>query len=367
MSWAEIEKKDLLNAVAVLSLVPQRAGVPSSDFVKVSPVSVGLLEMSLSSTVTAVVRVKYSGPIGHTKEFFVDKGLFQSYVQSGKAWKGNFRTYATETKWCISQGSRKAEFSKRMEPLGGYGSWRNRNGLKEIKLSEELRKLLLASNYCATADPSLPYLNCVYIGGKLVLSTNLISLFVGVRSKEDNLKIPFPVGIIPLLGDNLVQAVGVENERVILDCGCGYIEGTISAVAQKDFPKKDVVEKVQRGRAWPVLVRLPAEKLVKILSRLSGYLTNVKREDWIVELSIAEGVVKASVKVQQGKFEERMELDNDKVEGTVKWPLELALAVVEYMASNGETVKVRVDERKNTPYLLSGGGVEMMVARQVGK
>lgn len=366
MTWAEIEKKDLITAVAVLSLVPQRAGVPSSDFVKVSPKG-RYIEMSLSSTVTAVVRVSYSGLIGEKQDFFIDQGLFQAYVQAGKTWKGNFKTAVSEGKWYISQGSRKAELSLRTEPLGGYGVWKERDSLKEIKLSEQLRRLLLASNHCSTADPSLPHLNCVYIGGKLVLSTNLISLFVGVRQKEDSLRIPFPVGIIPLLGDSLVQAVGVENDRVILDCGCGYIEGSISAVAQKSFPKRDVVEKIKKGRLWPVLVKLPAEKLAKVLTRLSSYLSNVKREDWVVDLSIAEGVVKASVNVQQGRFEEKLEFENTKAEGVVRWPLELAQAVVEYMAANGEMIKIRVDESKNTPYLLSGGGVEMMIARQVGK
>lgn len=366
MSWAEVEKKDLINAVDVLALVPQRAGVPSSDFVKVTPRN-KIIEMSLSSTVTAVVRVRYSGSLALKESIFVDKGLFQAYVQSGKTWKGNFRMLVEEGKWCIRQGSRHAELSIRTEPLGGYGSWQERNGLKEIKLSEQLRKLLLASNNCSTADPSLPQLNCVYIGGKLVLSTNQISLFVGIRDKEDSLRIPFPVGIIPLLGDDMVRGVGIEGDRVILDCGCGYIEGTVSAIAQKSFPKKNIVEQVSRGRLWPVLVQLPAERLSKVLTRLSGYLSTVKREDWIVELVIAEGVVKASVQLQQGKFEEKMEFENSKAEGMVRWPLELAQAVVDYMASNGELVKIRVNEGKNTPYLLSGGGVEMMIARQIGK
>jgi hypothetical protein len=365
MSWVEADKKAMITAVDVLSLVPQRAGIPSSDFVRVLTKK-NAIEMSLSSTVTGVVRVPLTDTLT-PGPFFVDKGLFTAYIQAGKSWKGNFKMALTEDKWLIRQGSRKADFSMRKEPVSGYGVWRDRDKSKEIKLSEGLRKLLLASNHCSTADPALPHLNCVYIGGKLVLSTNLISLFVGVRDQEDALRIPFPVGIIPLLGDSLVQAVGVENDRVMLDCGCGFIEGTISAVAQKSFPKKDVVEKIQKGRTWPLLTRLPAEKLSKMLARLASYLGGVKREDWIVEMAIDQGVVKASVRVQQGKFEEQMEIENGTVEGTIRWPLELALAVVDYMAQNGEWIKVRVDEQKNTPYLLSGGGVEMMVARQIGK
>jgi hypothetical protein len=365
MNWAEAEKKDLITAIDVLSLVPQRAGIPSSDFVKVTPKK-NKVEMALSSTVTGVVRVPVEGLLDRPGEFFIDKGLFQAYVQAGKGWKGNFRMAFTEGKWHLRQGSRHAELAMRSEAVSGYSSWQERN-MKEIRLSEQLRKLLLASNFCSTADPSLPELNCVYIGGKLVLSTNKISLFVGIRDKEDSLRIPFPVGLIPLLGDSLVRGVGIEDDRVILDCGCGYIEGSVSAVAQKSFPKKNIVEQIAKGRNWPTLVRLPAEKLAKVLTRLSGYLANVKREDWLVVLTIADGVVKASVKVQQGKFEEKMEFENVKVEGQVRWPLELVQAVVEYMAANGESVKVRVDEKKHSPYLLSGGGVELMIARQVSK
>lgn len=363
MNWTEAEKKDFIVAVDILSLIPQRTGIPSSDFVKVTPKKKSL-EMALSSTVSGVVRMPISSSL-ESESFFIDRGLFQAFVQAGKSWKGNFKMAVTEGKWLLRQGSRRVDLSMRAESVGGYGEWRNRDSGKEIKLSEDLRKLLLASNHCSTADPALPHLNCVYIGGKLVLSTNLLSLFVGVRQKEDGLRIPFPVGVIPLLGDSLVKAVGVENDRVILDCGCGYIEGSISAVARKKFPKNDMVKKIQQGRGWPTIARLPAEKLAKVLSRLVGYLSNVKREDWMVEMTMADGFLKAVVKVQQAKFEEKVSLDDQKAEGVVRWPLDKVQMVVEYMASKGETIRVRVDEESNTPYLLSGGGVEMMVARQV--
>lgn len=364
MSWLEIERDKLLNAIAVLDLVPQITGIPSSDYICVTPKKSGI-ELALASSVSGVVRLK--GIQMAQGVFYIDRKLFVPFVQIGKEWKGNFRIQLTEDKLMVRQSSRQAEFLLRKDPISGYVGWKDRSGLKEILLSEELRKMLLASSRCATGDPAVPHLNCVYIGGKLVLSTNLISLFVGMRQKEDSLRFPFPVGVIPLLGDALVKAVGVENDRVILDCGCGYVEGTISAVAQKSFPKKDVVQKIQKARTWPLLAKISAEKLSKILSRLTRYLTSVKREDWSVELTISNGQVKATVQVQQGRFEEKITLDNERAEGTVRWPLELAQAVVEYMATNGETIKIRVDETKNTPYLLSGGGVEMMIARQVSR
>jgi len=365
MNWAEIKKEDLIKAVSVLSLVPQRAGVPSSDFAKVTPKK-KLIEMSLSSTVTAVVRAGYlNGSLNAATDFFIDNGMLSAFVVGGKNWKGNFKVGVDESKFYIRQGSRHAELSMRQEPLGGYGSWANRDGLKEIKLNDELRKLLLASNACSTGDPSLPHLNCVYVGGRLVLSTNLISLFVGIRTKEDALKIPFPVGIIPLLGDQLVDSVGVDGDRVILDCGCGYVEGTVSAVAKKNFPKGGLIENVKKARTWPVLAKIPAERLSKMMQRLVNYLVSVKREDWLVSLEMTNGKVSASVKVQQGRFEETMDVDGMTIEGSVSWPLEQVKPVLDYIAEASAYVRIRVDEKKKTPYLISGGGVEMMVARKL--
>lgn len=364
--WYELEKDELLAAVAVLNLVPQRAGIPSSDFVKITR-RPGQWELSLASTVTGMVRVPVKGEKKAEKECFLDRGLLLSFIQTGKTWKGLFKASFSEGILTLKQGSRLAELAVKADAVGGYGKWKERSARKDIKLSEGLRKLLLASNFCSTADPALPHLNCVYIGGKLVLSTNLISLFVGVRQTEDALRIPFPVGIIPLLGDSLVRAVGVEDDRIVLDCGCGYIEGSVSAIAQKDFPKKNVVEKIKKGREWPVVAKLPAEKLSRMLKRLADYLKNVKREDWVVQLDGEETRLKASIQVQQGRFEEEIKVDQQSKEILLRWPLDLALSVIEYMAANGEVVKVRVDEEKGTPYLLSGGGVEMMLARQVKK
>src|SRR5208283_2190230 len=177
MNWVTIERDELVRAVEVLNLVPQRAGIPSSDYVRVLATKKGL-EMSLASSVRGIVRVEAKGFI--VDEFFVDRRLFMPFVLAGKSWKGDFRTTFDEKGWLLRQGSRRAEFVLKSEKVGGYGNWTDRDGMKEVKLSEELRKLLLASFNCATADPSMPQLNCVYLGGRLVLATNSTVMFVGM-------------------------------------------------------------------------------------------------------------------------------------------------------------------------------------------
>jgi len=362
MDWIVLEKDELVKAAEVLDLVPQRAGIPSSDYVRVRTGKFGL-EMSLASSVSGVIRVRAKIP--EASEFFVDRRLFLPFVLMGKNWKGDFRTAFDERKWLLRQGSRRAEFAVRESKIGGYGVWRDKDGLKEIRLSENLKQLLRASFSCATSDPSLPQFNCVYLGGNLVMASNDTVLFVGVAKKKDDLKFPFPVEIIPLLSDGAVQGVGLEGDRVLLDCGLGLIEGSVSAVAQKQFPKAQLVQRVAEGQRWPLLAKLPAERLARLMTRLTNYLTGIRREDWMLTMEMSEGRLRASVRVTQGKFEEVMELEDGVKEGTVLWPLDQVQPVLEHIGRMGETLTVRVDEKKRTPYLISGAGVALMVARKL--
>jgi hypothetical protein len=364
MTWIEVEKVDLLNAVQVLDMVPQRSGVPASDYVQVIARKKEI-ELSLSSSVSAVVRIKTSAKLLDTDEpFFVDRRLFVPFVLTGKEWKGLFKMAMNGDRWEIRQGSRRAELSIRFDKVVGYSKWPEYKGLKEVKLSEDLRRLLLVSSTCASADPSMQHLSCVYIGGRLVLASNQVVLFVGDSQKEDGLRFPFPVGVIPLLGSGLVKSVGVVGELAVLDCGCGFVEGTVSVPAQKSFPRKKIIEQVNAARKWPTIGRIPAEKLSKAITRLVGYLVGVKREDWVLRLEMGNGKVRSTVRVRQGNFEEVMDAEDSKEEALVELPLELILSVVEHIASKAEKLRIRVDEKRKTPYLLSGGGVDLIVARK---
>lgn len=363
-NWIEVEKLELLNAVQVLDMVPQRAGVPASDYVRVIARKKGL-EFSLASSVSVVVRVKTSGRLVDTDEpFFVDRRLFVPFVLTGKEWKGMFKMAMNGDRWEIRQGSRKAELALRSDKVEGYSNWPEYKGLKEVKLSEDLRRLLLVSSSCASADPSMQHLSCVYIGGRLVLASNQVVLFVGDSKKDGGLKFPFPIGVIPLLGSGLVKGVGVVGELVVLDCGCGFVEGTVSVPAQKSFPRRKIIEQVNTARKWPTIGRLPAEKLSKAITRLVGYLVGVKREDWVLKLELGSGKVRATVRVRQGNFEELMDAEDATKDAVVELPLELVLSVVEHIAGKSEKLRIRVDEKKKTPYLLTGGEVDLIIARK---
>jgi hypothetical protein len=191
-----------------------------------------------------------------------------------------------------------------------------------------------------------------------------VVLFLGLNKRTDKLRFPFPVEVIPLLGEGLVDAVGLDGDRVILDCGLGFLEGSVSAIAQQSFPKKAIVTQVKAGRDWPLLAKLPAKPLSKLMARLVDYLSGVRREDWMLRLELGNGKLKAIIKVAQGRFEELMVATTVKREGVVEWPLEMVRPVLEYMGRAESEIRIRVDEEKQTPYLVSGGGIELMVARK---
>jgi hypothetical protein len=365
--WIDVDRDALINAIEVLNLVPQQAGIPTSDYIRFT-LHKDSLEMSLASVVVGMARVpgKFADFLRHIPEFFLDRRLFLPFILAGKKRKAGFRIGFNPDNIFVRQGAREALFAMNAEKVSGYGQWTDISSLKEIKLSQELRNMLLASIECATADPSMPHLNCVYIGDTLVLASNQTVLFVGKSKKASGMKFPFPVGIVPLLSSVLVKGVGVEGDKVILDCGCGFLEGMVSAKTKTDFPRKTIESVVEKGSKWPLLVNLPADRLHAMFGRFIGYLSGVRREDWLVKLEITGKTVKATVKINNGKFDEALELDHPaKLDGTVEWPLDLVAPVIEYMASTGTEISVRTDNVKKTPYLLGGDTVELMVSRKV--
>ncbi len=365
--WVDIDRDALINTVEVLDLVPQQAGIPTSDYIRFT-LRKDSLEMALASVVVGMTRVpgKFAPFLPHVSEFFLDRRLFLPFILAGKKRKASFRMGFNPDNILVKQGSREALFAMNAEAVNGYGKWTDISTLKEIKLSQELRNMLLASIECATSDPSMPQLNCVYIGDTLVLASNQTVLFVGKSKKASGMKFPFPVAIVPLLGSVLVKGVGVEGDKVILDCGCGYLEGMVSAKTKTDFPRKTIESVVEKGSKWPLLANLPADRLHSMFGRFIGYLSGVRREDWLVKLEITGTVVKATVKINNGKFDESMTLDHPaKLDGTVEWPLDLVAPVIEYMAATGDAISVRTDQAKKTPYLLIGDTVELMVSRKV--
>lgn len=364
-----VKRDDLINAAETLDMVPQKSGIPTSDYIRFT-LQKDCLKLSLASTVLGMVRVpgNFSQFVPHVKEIFIDRRVFMPFVLAGKTRKPDFQFGFNTDNLFVRQGTRDAMFALSSGAVKGYGIWKDRSNMKEIKLSQEIKDMILASVDCATADPSMPELNCVLIGDMLMLASNKTVIFLGKQKKATGLNFPFPVSIIPFLHSAVVKGVGVDGDIVVLDCGVGYLEGTVSAVARKKFPRKNLEEIARLGANYPIMLKLPAARLLAMLERFIGYLSGVRREDWIVNLDIKGKTVRATVNLNAGKFDEVLEMDEPALkDSSLKWPLDAVTPVVKYMAgaTKDAEIVVRTDDAKQMPYFLIGETAELVISRSV--
>lgn len=361
----EIKSEQLAGAIEILDMVPQVGGIPSSDYLRITQKKYHL-EMSLaSSSLVGVVRV--AGVImDEGQEFYVDRKVFTPFVVVGKDSKTAFTSKVGEGTWTLKQGSRKAEFVLRYEEIGGYGKWLNKEMAQDFKVPEAMKKLLMAASRCASADPSFPALNCVYLDGQSVLASNMTIVFAATLKSRSSLNFPFPPAVVPLLSHKSVESIGIDGDRVIVACRYGHLAGAVSADAKKGFPVKGVYTQMEKAKTWPVLVKLPIAPLNAMIERMATYLSAMESEKTHLRIDIAKGQMAMTVKVGYGRFVERDFGKNYKNEAVLDWPLQLVRPVLAYVAENDKELTVRADEKRKTPYLLSGASVDLLVARRHG-
>lgn len=373
----EIEKDDLIRAVEVIDRVPQRAGIPSSDYVYVKGTGGHRLTMALASDVVgrAWVNAKDGERVLET-EYYLDRRLLVPFVLAGKERKAPFVwNERSEAQVTISQGNRLATLEKKKLPLAGYGKEDagKEKTIRKVPISESLGELLAVAASCSTADPSTPHLNCVYAKGGWFTATNQVTLF-GAEVKEKNLgEFALPPGLVNLLADGKWEHLllyGDTRVRVVYGGKAklyGYIEGTVVQDARRNFPKDKVRKQLEKAREWNSVLEVEGKLLGDVIGRLVTYLSGIRREDWVMRISVGPSYVKFSAKVGQGEFVERVGFGKVKVQlaGQIEWPLQVALPVLEYMGKRKGMVTVRVDEGNSSPYLIEGAGVQCLIARRI--
>lgn len=360
MSWIELDRDSFLKAVKVMNLVPFRSGIPSSDYIRIR-LAKKKMELAIASSVSGQSSVALPESMGE-QDLFVDRRMFLPFCLAAEKRKGDFKLLLEEGKLHIHQGKRKAELALYAGKVQGYGKWRDINGLKEVKLEADLKTLLVAASSCATADPSLQHLNCVFMDGNLLLSSNQTMMLQG-SGKGKNTDFPFPVGIIPLLGDSLVQGVGIENGMVILDCEVGYIEGTVAAPGAKKFPKKDILFNMKAAQKYPVLLTIKPKALAEAMAHLIEYLAGVKRDEWVLKIAEENGELYASAAISQGGFKERIKGEGFVKGCLIELPLETIKPVVDFIQTKEEEISIQSDESKKTPMLVHSKTVDLLIAR----
>lgn len=368
--WS-VEPKKLLAVLSVLDLVPCRLGIPSSVFLQLEEEK-GSMVASLSSDVSGVVRIDGNGQLGLKKPIHIDRRLFLPFVFAAKTYKSDkpFVFQKVDKQVLVQQGRRRGSFDLIAES-SGYGEL-NGSGGAVLPITEKMSETIKAAAECATPDPTVPELNCVYTArnaeGIDLYGSNQLVVFRGVQKVKGKFpdRLAFPLYLIPFLTAAGLEEVRLKEKEVILKFDCGMIWQGVSVKAQKGFPQKTMDDLIADGKKWPERFSLQTRRLGLVTARFGQYLTSVRRQDWLMHVQGAEGEkqVLLEVKIPQGIFRERVTVEEPlKAAFEIDWPLDILLPVFEHLYKLKDAV-LRVRFGNKTPYLLTAGGVSLVVTRR---
>lgn len=366
-----ISAEEILKAVDAIDMVPTRAGIVPSEFIQLEKKNKKLY-FSLAAEVYGKTFAKSRQSDGDDWIFHVDRLSFVPFVKVAELFKSpadfqlNVETKKDAKRLIVKAGRRKVAFNS-ISFIQGYPSYGVNNAVA-IPLTKRQKDLLALASKFATSDPTLAYINCVYMEKGLgILASNRISLFKG-DNKEIPISVPLPILLLSLIDSKRVRSVEVAKNAVKLVLDCGNIYQAINATAKTDFPLKQISKQFVRGTDYPVQFKVKAGVFLKALLRLELYVKGVVARELFVYAKGIKGEDKLTLycDTPQGRFTENVSMiDKAKNDFTCEWRLPF-LTPLEPYADTLKTLTIRFNDSKKSPYhLVSPDGIELMLSRRV--
>ena len=358
----EADAKELLGAIELLDEVPGRTGYLCSYAVRFI-FSKNQIHMWLSSEISAEIVVGCKGN-GDGCEVFIDRRLLFPFLKA-KVSDAHFQISFKDDVLLVKQGRRKATFSS-MSDVKGYSRCPSLSKGKVQDLRAVAAVIKCAAT-CAINDPVWPQYSCVFmsvgkpVNNNAILATNQVVAFGNFFKKKITDKFPFPLSLINLLTRSDLIATYTLPNLVVIKFPKGYIWQSFSAKASQ-FPVDRVLGLLlTKGNS---IFTVEAKEFIKILDRLSTYLSGVEKKDWSVAFFGKQGVAKVLVKaeVQQAAFSEVLATKGSaKEDFSVKWPLAQVLDSLLFMAKAGKEIKTSV--MGDVGYIVSNGETYLAIAK----
>lgn len=370
-----IDKKQLIQACEVLSLVPTRPGLPSSEYFQLESRKSGVVQVTVASEVTATVDLKGTGEWPFQKAFYLDRRVFLPFVFAAKDLHSEapFEFSRKEKQLILHQGTKRKAGFDGSAPIPGYGFPPSGVLKSRINLGNHVRGLIYCARECAGADPVTPQLHCVYVQpngtGVDVLATNQKIVYSAkaktvVKNKEP---IPFPLFLVPLLGSNQLTEIHWREKYVALTFPNGMIWQPVSAKARKDFPAKEITKHMAKLSDTQLLFVSDVKQISRLVGRMVSYLSAVRRQDWALDIIGSKGSKKLFIgsKVPQVAFRETIQLKHPaKSDFKISWPLDMLDPIFEYLRKKDKgSLEVRLGKRGVT-YII-GQDVKVAVAERL--
>lgn len=368
----------LRDALSIISLVPSRAGIMPSEFVRMSAAK-GQLTLALAAELFGEVPLASIDLVGETWVFFAERRLLSAFVNACNDAKDTDEIVLefVPPLDLASTGTLKIKYKRRravlqgiqgIQEITGYG----RNSGKDmspITLTDEHKALIrLAAKY-APMDPTAADLNCVYLlKGHAVQSSNQVVIF-SATDLSVPLTMPFPLMLPELLSNQAITGIQVGDKGTRITFTSGYLFQLINEKCRTDFPSKKILGYVADAAKIPILLSFKPGDLLTILQRLQTYTSSSAGS---VEVTVqckgtaGKRVVVLTSKATQGYFNENMTIDQPlAADMTCEWPLAHLLPFTEFV-SNQPTMSVAFGATGPFDFHSTVGGAELdlIIARK---
>lgn len=362
-----VSREQMIRAVEILSLIPQRAGIPPSEYIKIEPRK-KKLHLFLSSDALGRIEVDIDGTWPVSSPYFVDRSLFMPFVTAAKnmsSTKDFVFEDAGESVLRIRHGRRKVVLSP-LPSVTGYGKIEEEEGSTELSLSERQKEIIQCAGPCATTDPISPHLNCVFMTEDgLVMASNQIVIFSG-QTKRFATTIPMPLYMLQLLALDGVEKLIFSKKQVIMKLDCGEILQTVTHQALKKFPTATIIERIAASKKYTKAMSLDAAKLSEVLQRFATYMASVRRQDKVIMLRARQGKsdLIISAQIAAVKLTETMKMPSPAMmDLKAEWALEMVQPVIAFLGAKKK--RLVVSYKKGAPYFIDADDVKLLLAQKV--
>src|ERR1700722_529306 len=241
----QIGRDKLNSALDVIAMVPEKLGIPSSEYIWVR-FSHGRVTMSVASYISGEVYLEGDGEWPFKENFYLDRRTFVPWVNAARESKDKHRFQFERKKdqLYLTHGTRTVKFDY-AKKVSGYGDLKKINvgHTHSVPALEELKEMLRCGSNCAVADTIQPHLNCVLAtskGSKVIsyaASDYVFYLGEGNLERDEVLdSVPFPLFLINLLNAEGLKRISCVGKYVLLKFKHGCIWQPISEEAVKKFP-----------------------------------------------------------------------------------------------------------------------------------
>lgn len=363
----KVPVQDLIEATRAICLIPSRAGIMSSEFIRLRA-DKKTLKLSLAAEMYGTTSAAASEPTDKAWTFYVDRASFSPFVNIAEAlgtkkpFQFQITTVDDKPQLIIRSGARKAVFQS-VNAIEGYSDKDEFKG-KVLKLTRDQKDWLRLAVKYATSDPTFAHLNCVYLSKRTsVMSSNQLAALV-IEDKAAPMSVPLPLLLLSILDSDKVESILVSETFARVELSCGYLCQLTNAKASADFPHKAISKNVGAGGKTKKRFVLKASSLLAALKRLEAYIATIVRRDMTVTITgkTGEKLIKLIASMPSGKFEELVRIESALSEDI---HFELLLAMLLPLADVAKKIgQVTVRYNDDSPFHFSAQGLQLIVSRK---